>query len=165
MGMRRMKTVRDVPIRKTAVRSFVTKSSTGSAGRTARIRSGHSPGKGLRAGDLRAQIIASLPERQKRLLMKMSASKREKMLLDVEKKIDRRMKKYTQAVENDPKARRPLRSARQAEKKLQDAEVRQKITDMVRVPSRKEGKASSVKGMDSRTFQKQVKAAAEETIW
>lgn len=165
MGMRRMKTVRDVPIRKTAVRSFVTKSSTGSAGRTARIRSGHSPGKGLRAGDLRAQIIASLPERQKRLLMKMSARKREKMLLDVEKKIDRRMKKYMQSVENDPKARRPLRSARQAEKKLQDAEVRQKITDMVRVPSRKEGKASSVKGMDSRTFQKQVKAAAEETIW
>ena len=133
MGMRRMKTVRDVPIRKTAVRSFVTKSSTGSAGRTARIRSGHSPGKGLRAGDLRAQIIASLPERQKRLLMKMSARKREKMLLDVEKKIDRRMKKYMQSVENDPKARRPLRSARQAEKKLQDAEVRQKITDMVRV--------------------------------
>ena len=164
MGMRRMKTVRDVPIRKTAVRSFVTKSSTGSAGRTARIRSGHSPGKGLRAGDLRAQIIASLPERQKRLLMKMSARKREKMLLDVEKKIDRRMKKYMQSVENDPKARRPLRSARQAEKKLQDAEVRQKITDMVRVPSRKGEKASSVKGMEGKAFQKQVKAAAEETI-
>ena len=164
MGMRRMKTVRDVPIRKTAVRSFVTKSSGPSAGQTARIRPGHSPGKGLHASDLRSQIIGSLPERQKRLLMKMPARKREKLLLSVEKKIDRRMKKYMQSVENDPQARRTLRSARQTEKKLQDAEVRQKITDMVRVPAQKGRSTSSVKEKDARTLRKQVEGAVEEEI-
>jgi cell wall-associated NlpC family hydrolase len=164
MGMRRMKTVRDVPIRKTAVRSFVTKSSGPTAGQTARIRSGHSPRKGLHASDLRSQIIASLPERQKRLLMKMPARKREKLLVGVEKKIDRRMKKYMQSVENDPKARRTIRSARQAEKKLQDAEVRRKIEDTVRVPVRKEGSASSLKEKDARALQKQMKGAVEEAL-
>ncbi|MDY4205193.1 hypothetical protein, partial [Porcincola intestinalis] len=142
MGMRRMKTIRDVPIRKTAVRSFVTKNNgtSASASRTTKTRSAYISGKGLHASDLRTQIIASLPERQKRLLMKMPARKREKLLLGVEKKIDRRMKKYMQSVENDPNARRTLRSARQAEKKLQDVEVRQKITDMVRMPVREGGK-------------------------
>ena len=148
MGMRRMKTIRDVPIRKTAVRSFVTKNNetSASASRTTKTRSAYISGKGLHASDLRTQIIASLPERQKRLLMKMPARKREKLLLGVEKKIDRRMKKYMQSVENDPNARRTLHSARQAEKKLQDVEVRQKITDMVRMPVRKGGKTSSGKG-------------------
>ena len=166
MGMRRMKTIRDVPIRKTAVRSFVTKNNgtSASASRTTKTRSAYISGKGLHASDLRTQIIASLPERQKRLLMKMPARKREKLLLGVEKKIDRRMKKYMQSVENDPNARRTLRSARQAEKKLQDVEVRQKITDMVRMPVREGGKTSSVKGMEGKAFRKQVKAAVEETV-
>ena len=166
MGMRRMKTIRDVPIRKTAVRSFVTKNNgtSASASRTTKTRSAYISGKGLHASDLRTQIIASLPERQKRLLMKMPARKREKLLLGVEKKIDRRMKKYMQSVDNDPNARRTLRSARQAEKKLQDVEVRQKITDMVRMPVREGGKTSSVKGMEGKAFRKQVKAAVEETV-
>ena len=164
MGMRRMKTVRDVPIRKTAVRSFVTKSSDLSAGQTTRIRSGHSTGRGLHASDLRSQIIASLPERQKRLLMKMPARKREKLLIGVEKKIDRRMKKYIQSVENDPQARRTLRSARQTEKKLQDAEVRRKIEDTVRVPLRKASPASSLKEKDARALRKQVKGTVEEAM-
>ena len=164
MGMRRMKTVRDVPIRKTAVRSFVTKSSGPSAGQTARIRPGHSPGKGLHASDLRSQIIGSLPERQKRLLMKMPARKREKLLLSVEKKIDRRMKKYMQSVEKDPQARRTLRSARQTEKKLQDEEVRRKIENTVRVSMQKGRSTSSVKEKDARALRKQVKGTVEEEI-
>ncbi len=162
MGMRRMKTIRDTPIRKTAARSFLIRNNATSTNHSTGIRSGRFSGKSFHAGDLRAQIIVSLPERQRRLLMKMPARKREKLILDVEKKIDRRMKKYRQSVENDPRTRRTLRSARKAEKKLQDAEVRRKISDTVRIPVMQGKVSTSAKDADARAMRRQLKTLTEE---